>query len=61
MSCPICGPSESAAIAAGIRAGVGTLIVVTAIVVLAMARFAWRLWFLDSLERSLDQDRKQEP
>ena len=46
MSCPICGPSESAAIAAGIRAGVGTLIVVTAIVVLAMARFAWRLWTL---------------
>ncbi len=61
MSCPICGPSESAAIAAGIRAGVGTLIVVTAIVVLAMARFAWRLWSLDSLERSLAQDRKQEP
>ena len=46
MSCPICGPAESAAIAAGIRAGVGTLIVVTAIVVLAMARFAWRLWTL---------------
>ena len=46
MSCPLCGPSESAAIAAGIRAGVGTLIVVTAIVVLAMARFAWRLWTL---------------
>ena len=61
MSCPICGPSESAAIAAGIRAGVGTLIVVTAIVVLAMARFAWRLWSFDSLERSLAQDRKQEP
>ena len=61
MSCPICGPSESVAIAAGIRAGVGTLIVVTAIVVLAMARFAWRLWSLDSLERSLAQDRKQEP
>ena len=61
MSCPLCGPSESAAIAAGIRAGVGTLIVVTAIVVLAMARFAWRLWSLDSLERSLAQDRKQEP
>jgi len=61
MSCPICGPSESAAIAAGIRAGVGTLIVVTAIVVLAMAWFAWRLWSFDSLERSLAQDRKQEP
>lgn len=60
MSCPICGPSESAAIAAGIRAGVGTLLVVTAIVVLAMARFAWRLWTLDSLERSLAQDRTEE-
>ena len=61
MSCPICGPSESAAIAAGVRAGVGTLIVVTAIVVLAMVWFAWRLWSFDSLERSLAQDRKQEP
>jgi hypothetical protein len=46
MSCPLCGPSESAAIAAGMRAGVGTLIVVTAVVVLAIARFAWRLWRL---------------
>ncbi len=46
MSCPLCGPSESAAIAAGVRAGVGTLILVTAVVVLALARFAWRLWVL---------------
>lgn len=46
MSCPQCGPSESAAIAAGIRAGVGTLVLVTAVVVLALARFAWRLWVL---------------
>ena len=46
MSCPLCGPSESAAIAAGVRAGVGTLIVITALVVFAMARFAWRLWRL---------------
>jgi len=46
MSCPLCGPSESAAIAAGVRAGVGTLIAVTAVVVLAIARFAWRLWRL---------------
>ena len=46
MSCSICGPSESAAIAAGVRAGVGTLIVVTAFVVLWMARFAWRVWML---------------
>ncbi len=46
MSCPICGPSESAAIAAGVRAGVGTLIIVTAVVALGIARFAWRLWAL---------------
>lgn len=32
--------------AAGMRAGVGTLIIITTIVVLAMARFAWRLWTL---------------
>ena len=60
MSCPICGPSESAAIAAGIRAGVGTLLVVTAIVVLAMARFAWRLWSLDSRQRLITPDRTPE-
>jgi len=46
MSCPLCGPSESAAIAAGVRAGVGTLVLVTAVVVLTLARFAWRLWVL---------------
>lgn len=46
MSCPLCGPSESAAIAAGVRAGVGTLILVTVIVVAALGRFAWRLWTL---------------
>lgn len=46
MSCPICGPSESAALAAGMRAGVGTLVIVTAVVVFAIARFAWRLWVL---------------
>lgn len=46
MSCPLCGPSESAAIAAGVRAGVGTLVFVTVVVVLALARFAWRLWVL---------------
>jgi hypothetical protein len=43
MSCPICGPSESAAIAAGMRAGVGVLIFVTALIVGLIARFAWRL------------------
>ena len=51
MSCPLCGPSESAAIAAGVRAGVGTLIAITAIVVLFLARFAWRLWVLEDRNR----------
>lgn len=46
MSCPICGPSDSAALAAGMRAGVGTLILVTAVVAFGIARFAWRLWTL---------------
>lgn len=46
MSCPICGPSESAALAAGVRAGVGMLILVTAVVGLGIARLAWRLWTL---------------
>ena len=50
MSCPICGPTDSATIAAGIRAGVGTLIFVTAMVGLAMVRFAWRLWALRERE-----------
>lgn len=60
MSCPLCGPSESAAVAAGMRAGVGTLIIVTAIVVVAVARFAWRLWTLrafDSLDPTIAQER----
>lgn len=47
MSCPICGPSESAAIAAGVRAGVGVLVLVTAVIVGLIARFAWRLWSLE--------------
>lgn len=62
MSCPLCGPSESAAIAAGVRAGVGTLVAVTAVVVLVLARFAWRLWILRSADSpgspiAQDQDR----
>ena len=46
MSCPICGPSESAAIAGGMRAGVGTLLIVSIVVIGSIARFAWRLWRL---------------
>lgn len=44
MSCPICGPSDSVAIAAGVRAGVSTLILVSAVVIAGIARFAWQLW-----------------
>ena len=46
MSCPMCGPPESVAIAAGIRAGVSTLVVITAVVVAGIVFFAWRLWLL---------------
>ena len=46
MSCPMCGAPESVVIAAGIRAGVSTLVVITAVVVGGLAYFAWRLWML---------------
>ena len=44
MSCPICVTPEGTAIAAGVRAGGGLLIVVTVIVIACLGRFAWRLW-----------------
>ena len=44
MSCPICVTPEGTAIAAGVRAGGGLLIVVTLIVIACIGRFAWRLW-----------------
>ena len=46
MSCPICVTPEGTAIAAGVRAGGLLLILVTAIVIAGIARFAWRLWRL---------------
>lgn len=46
MACPICISPEGSAIAAGVRAGAGVLILVTAVVVSLIARFAWRLWTL---------------
>ena len=42
----MCGPPESVVIAAGVRAGVSTLVVITAVVVAGLAYFAWRLWML---------------
>lgn len=48
MSCPICVSPEGTAITAGIRAGAGVLIVVTAIVIACIARFAYRLWAAES-------------
>ena len=42
----MCGPPESVVIAAGVRAGVGTLVVITAVVVAGLTYFAWRLWML---------------
>lgn len=44
MSCPICVSPEGTAITEGIRAGAGVLILTTAIIVGAIARFAYRLW-----------------
>ena len=44
MSCPICVSPEGTAITVGIRAGAGVLILVTAIVIACIARFAYRLW-----------------
>lgn len=44
MACPICVSPEGTAITAGIRAGAGVLLLVTAIVIGAIARFAYRLW-----------------
>jgi hypothetical protein len=46
MACPICGTTESAAAAAGIRAGALVLVLVAAAVTSAIARFAWRLYKL---------------
>jgi hypothetical protein len=46
MSCPICAAPEGAALSSGIRAGAAVLIVAAMVVVLAIARFARRLWVL---------------
>ncbi len=62
MACPICISPEGSAIAAGVRAGAGVLILATAIVVLLIGRFAWRLWALrppDSPSPALAQDREK--
>lgn len=47
MSCPICVSPEGTAITAGIRAGGGVLILITAIVIGCIARFAFRLWAME--------------
>jgi hypothetical protein len=47
MACPICVSPEGTAITAGIRAGAGVLICVTAIVIASIGRFAYRLWMLE--------------
>jgi hypothetical protein len=48
MACPICVSPEGTAITAGMRAGAGVLILVTAVVLGFVVRFAWRLWQLES-------------
>jgi hypothetical protein len=51
MSCPICVSPEGTAITAGIRAGAGVLILVTAFVIAAIARFAYRLWAAEGADK----------
>jgi hypothetical protein len=48
MACPICVSPEGTAITAGIRAGAGVLIVVTAIVIGLIVRFGYRLWMAET-------------
>ena len=50
MACPICVTPEGTAITAGIRAGAGLLVIVTAIVIGCIARFAYRLWSAESAD-----------
>jgi len=50
MACPICNSPEGSAINDGIRAGAGVLIVVSAIVIGAIVRFAVRLWAAEGTE-----------
>jgi hypothetical protein len=52
MACPICVTPEGTAITAGIRAGAGLLIIVTAIVIGCIARFAYRLWVAETAENA---------
>jgi hypothetical protein len=47
MACPICNAPEGSAITDGIRAGATVLLLVTTIVVGALARFAVRLWLAE--------------
>lgn len=44
MACPICSSPEGAALNEGIRAGAGVLMLVSALVIGAIIRFAVRLW-----------------
>jgi hypothetical protein len=44
MACPICNSPEGSLINDGMRAGAGVLIIVTAIVIGAIVRYAIRLW-----------------
>lgn len=50
MACPICVSPEGTAISDGMRAGAGVLILVTAIVIGAIVRFAIKLWAAEGTE-----------
>lgn len=47
MACPICVSPEGTAITDGMRAGAAILILVTVLVVGAIARFGYRMWMAE--------------
>lgn len=50
MACPICNSPEGATLNEGIRAGAGVLILVSAMVIGAIVRFAIGLWREEATE-----------
>jgi hypothetical protein len=52
MACPICVSPEGTAISDGMRAGAGVLILVSAVVIGVIVRFAIRLWAAERAEEA---------
>jgi hypothetical protein len=49
--CPICGVTDSATVVAGAQAGILALLAVSAVVLIPLVRFAWRLLRLEGERR----------